>query len=75
MNNLIPNPATRAWIYRILIATAATAVSYNLITPNQSNLWLTLIAAILGLSNTLALTNTPTTGKHSTSSSGEDSGT
>lgn len=65
MNRLIPSPAVRAWLYGIFIALAALAVGYGLLTIEQSGLWLTLVAAVLGLSNTLALANTPTrAGRH-----------
>lgn len=59
MNNIIPSPAVRAWIYGVLVAGSLVAVGYGLITAEQGNLWLTLAGAILGLSNGLALANTP----------------
>ncbi|MFJ3392015.1 phage holin [Leifsonia aquatica] len=64
MNKIIPSPAARAWIYGVLVAAAAVAIGYGLITAEQGNLWLALAGAVLGLSNSLALANTPK-GKHS----------
>ena len=72
MNKIIPSPAVRAWIYGILVAAAAVGVGYGVITAEQGNLWLAFAAAVLGLSNGLALVNTPK-GRHS-ASSGEDGG-
>ena len=59
MNNIIPSPAVRAWIYGVLVAGSLVAIGYGFITAEQGNLWLTLAGAILGLSNGLALANTP----------------
>lgn len=63
MNKIIPSPAVRAWIYGVLVALAAVGIGYGVITAEQGNLWLALAAAVLGLSNALALANTPK-GKH-----------
>lgn len=62
MNKIIPSPAARAWIYGVLVAGSLVAIGYGVITAEQGNLWLTLAGAVLGLSNGLALANTP---KHS----------
>lgn len=59
MNKVIPSPAVRAWIYGVLVAAAAVAIGYGLITAEQGNLWLAFFGAVLGLSNSLALANTP----------------
>lgn len=64
MHTIIPSPAIRAWIYRVLVAAAAIGVGYGILTIEQSGLWLTLAATTLGLSNTLALAHTPRRGKH-----------
>ena len=59
MNKIISDPAIRAWIYGVLVAASLLAVAYGVLTAEQGNLWLSLAAAILGLSNGLALANTP----------------
>jgi hypothetical protein len=59
-NRIIPSPAARAWIYRIITALAAIAVIYGLVTPEQSTAWLEVAGAALGIiSSGLALANTP----------------
>lgn len=62
MNNIITNPAIRAYIYGILAAAGAVALVYGLVTEEQLVVWLALGAAVLG--NGLALVNTPTKGRH-----------
>lgn len=73
MNKFIPNPQVRAWIYGVLVAASAVAIGYGLITAEQGNLWLSLAGALLGLSNALALANTPEKGSV-TLTPGKDSG-
>lgn len=51
---------TRAWIYRILLALAAVAVGYGLITDAEAALWVGVGTAVLG--NGLATANTTTKG-------------
>ena len=51
---------TRAWIYRILLALAAVAVGYGLITDAEAALWVGVGTAVLG--NGLAAANTTTKG-------------
>ena len=51
---------TRAYIYRILVATAAVAVAYGLIEAENVELWLVLAVAILGGGTGLAARNTST---------------
>lgn len=58
-NKWIHDPAIRRWIYGILVALAAIAVAYGIVTIEQSGLWLALAGAILGLGNVLAARNTP----------------
>jgi hypothetical protein len=60
MNNIIPSPAVRAWIYGVLIAAGPLAVFYGLATEHEVVLWLGVAAAALG--NGLAVANTPTKG-------------
>jgi hypothetical protein len=50
--------ATRAWIYRILLALVAIAVVYNVIDQEQAVAWGALAAALVG--NGLAVVNTST---------------
>ncbi|MDI2033008.1 phage holin [Paenarthrobacter nitroguajacolicus] len=59
---IIKDPAVRAWIYGILGAGAAVAVTYGLLSGEQVTVWLALAAAVLG--NGLALANTDKPGKH-----------
>ena len=65
MNQIISNPKVRAYIYGILVAAGAVALVYGLVNVEQLGVWLALGGAVLGLSNGLALANTPSTGKHS----------
>lgn len=50
--------ATRAYIYRILIAVSPIVVFYGLATAEEAALWVTLIANALGVA--LAAINTST---------------
>lgn len=50
--------STRAWIYRVLVAVAALAVGYGLLTGEEAALWLAAASAVLG--NGLATANTST---------------
>lgn len=61
----ITNPKTRAYIYGVLVAIGAVALVYGLVNAEQLGVWLALGGAALGLSNGLALANTPASGKHS----------
>jgi len=59
-NRIIPSPAVRAWIYRVIVALATVGVLYGIITPDQSTAWLEVAGAALGvISSGLALANTP----------------
>lgn len=58
----IPSPAVRAYLYGVMVAAAALAVIYGLITVEQMGGWLVLGGALLGVSNGLALANTPKKG-------------
>lgn len=64
MNAIITNPKVRAYIYGVLVAAGAVALVYGLVNVEQLGVWLALGGAVLGLSNGLALANTPTPGKH-----------
>ena len=59
---LIPSPETRAWLYGIMVAAAALAVIYGITTVEEAGGWLVLAGAALGVSNGLALANTPVKG-------------
>lgn len=63
MNHIITNPQIRSYIYGIMIAAGAVALVYGLVNAEQLGVWLALGGAVLGLSNGLALANTPN-GKH-----------
>ena len=43
------NEATRAYIYRVLIAVGAVAAGYGLISGNEVALWLGVVAAVLNI--------------------------
>lgn len=51
-------PERRAYAYRILLALAAVAAGYGLLTDTEVALWLGVASAVLG--NGLASLNTPT---------------
>ena len=55
------NEATRAYIYRILLAASPLVVFYGLATADEVALWIALGANILGV--TLAAANTTTKGE------------
>jgi hypothetical protein len=52
-----PPPAVRAWLYGIMVAAAALAVIYGIVTVEQAGGWVVLFGALLGASNGLALAN------------------
>jgi hypothetical protein len=56
----IQNPATRRYVYGIAIAAIPLLVILGVITADQSQVYLNLAAAVLGLGTaSLALPNTP----------------
>lgn len=55
----IPSPRLRAYLYRLMVAAAGVAVLYGILTVEEAGVWLVLGGAGLGLSNGLALANTP----------------
>lgn len=59
----IRDPKVRAYVYGVMVAAGAVALVYGLVNAEQLGVWLALGGAVLGLSNGLALANTPT-GKH-----------
>lgn len=63
MNHVITDPKVRAYVYGVMVAAGAVALVYGLVNAEQLGVWLALGGAVLGLSNGLALANTPT-GKH-----------
>ena len=58
-NRWVPSPEVRLWMYGILVALAALAVAYGLVTVEQGGLWLALAAAVLGVGNLIAARNVP----------------
>jgi hypothetical protein len=52
------NEATRAWIYRILLAVQPLVVAYGIATEEQTVLWVGVASAVLGTG--LAALNTST---------------
>lgn len=59
----IKDPKVRAYVYGIFAAAGAVALVYGLVNAEQLGVWLALGGAALGLTNGLALANTPN-GKH-----------
>lgn len=58
-NRWVPSPEVRLWMYGILVALAAIAVAYGVVTVEQGGLWLALGAAVLGVGNLIAARNVP----------------
>ena len=58
-NRWVPSPEVRLWMYGILVALAALAVAYGVVTVEQGGLWLALAAAVLGVGNLIAARNVP----------------
>ena len=58
-NRWVPSPEARLWLYGILVALAALAVAYGVVTVEQGGLWLSLGAALLGVGNLIAARNVP----------------
>ena len=52
------NEATRAYIYRILLALQPVLVAYSLVTDQQAALWLGVASAVLATGMASANTNT-----------------
>lgn len=59
MNKIIKSPEIRRYLYLIGAAIAALLVGYNIITVEQSGLWLNFLVAILGVQSIMAAVNTP----------------
>ena len=60
MNNIIKDPAKRAWIYGISVALGAALVVFGFASDEQVQAVLNIVAAVLLIgSNGLALANTP----------------
>ncbi len=55
---MIANQATRAWIYRVLVAVQPIVVAYGLASSEQAAMWAAVITAVLGAG--LATANTST---------------
>lgn len=58
----ITDPKVRAYLYGVMVAAAALAIIYGLVTVQQAGGWLVLFGALLGVSNGLALNNIPKKG-------------
>lgn len=58
----ISDPKLRAYIYGILVALGAIALTYGIVSKEELAVWLGLGGSILG--NGLALANTDTQGRH-----------
>ena len=54
----MPSEATRAWIYRVLVAVLPILTVYGVVNESDVVLWLNLAAALLGVG--LATANTTT---------------
>jgi len=58
---MISNEATRAWLYRIIVAAIPILVALGYLAGDQAQLWLGLAAAVLGVgASGLAVANTTT---------------
>lgn len=58
-NRFVPSIRLRKYIYGVIVAGAGLALIYGLANAEQVGGWLILGSAVLGLSNGLALANTP----------------
>jgi hypothetical protein len=59
-NRWIPDPAVRKWLYGVVVALIPVLVVFGVLSPEQTQVWLNLTAAVLGLGTTaLATANTP----------------
>ena len=55
------DPTTRAWAYRIVLATSGLLVAYGLLSETEAAQWAILAAAVLGIgTDTLAVRHTST---------------
>jgi len=54
----MPNEATRAWIYRVLVAAVPVLIAYGVLDEATAAVWVGLAAAVLGIG--LAVGNTST---------------
>jgi len=54
----MPNEATRAWIYRILVAAVPVLIAYGVLDEVTAAVWVAAAAAVLGIG--LAVGNTST---------------
>lgn len=60
MNEFFSNPTNRRWIYGVISAAIPVLVGLGFMAGEDSQMWMNLAAAVLGLSaSTLALPNTP----------------
>lgn len=58
----ITDPRTRAYLYGVMVAIGGLALIYGIVNVEQLGGWLILAGALLGVSNGLALANTPKKG-------------
>lgn len=57
----MPSEATRAYIYRIVLALSVVALVYGVVTQEQVDAWLQVIGAVVGVvTGGLATANTST---------------
>lgn len=56
---VIPSAKVRAYLYTIVVALSPIVVAYGIANQAEAGLWVALGGAILGISNGLALANTP----------------
>lgn len=49
MNKWITRPQTRKWLYKVLLAVIGLAVGYGILEGDTAALWVTLVAAAIGL--------------------------
>lgn len=54
----MPTEATRAWIYRVLVAAIPVLIAYGIVDQATAAVWIGLAAAVLGVG--LAAVNTST---------------
>lgn len=59
MDRIIKSPEKRRYLYIVGVAVAALLVGYGIITSEQSGLWISLAAAILGVNGIVSAANTP----------------
>lgn len=59
VDKIIKNRDARKYFYMVGVAIAGLLVGYNVITVEESGLWLNFAVALLGLQGIVAVANTP----------------